>query len=189
MEFNRSYILFLIFASCLGCKPGREELYVRNSLKLSVRKGSSLTDKKGIDSYAFEIKDNKGMVLRGELGEFVNTLAEPDFPVFNIRLRDSLFSRGKYSIDSNSVFFSETPEEDYVEKIFAKQYYLYDTINGIVAKLIIPKKVGVGITGIYVPRLRDGVSFSLYGQDLDILSQQYALEVFQTIKYLEEPSK
>jgi hypothetical protein len=83
----------------------------------------------------------------------------------------------------NEALFSRNPEEDTKEAIFQKNYYLYDTINGIVVKIVQPKKIGDGVTGIYIPALKDSNSVNIYANNLDSAHHIEALKMFHTIRY------
>jgi hypothetical protein len=81
------------------------------------------------------------------------------------------------------VVFTNTPDEDNLQNIFQDNFYMYDSVNGLLAKIVLPKKVKRGVTGLYIPDLKDGNSFSIYARSLDSVSQGKALQMFQTIKY------
>ncbi|RFM29064.1 hypothetical protein [Deminuibacter soli] len=71
--------------------------------------------------------------------------------------------------------------EDQNEDIFSNQYYLYNTTNGLLKKLVQPKKIGTGITGVFVPELKDGSQLFLYAKDLDSTQHKLAIEMFRAI--------
>lgn len=60
---------------------------------------------------------------------------------------------------------------------------MYDTINGIPAKIVQPKKIGDGLTGVYFPELRNGNGFSMYAMNLDSTTHKHALFLFRKIAY------
>ena len=64
-----------------------------------------------------------------------------------------------------------------------KVYYRCDTTNGIVTTVVRPKKVGQGLTGIYIPELKDSFSLAIWGKNLDSAKQMTALRMFRTIRY------
>lgn len=67
--------------------------------------------------------------------------------------------------------------------LFLNNYYMYDTINGIRVKVVQSKKVGKGITGIYIAELENGNSFVAYGVNLDSVAQKEAMIVFKSFIY------
>lgn len=61
----------------------------------------------------------------------------------------------------------------------------YETIDGYRAKIVIPKVIGTGTTGIYFADLGGGIqktSFQISGRDLTESQQETALKIFRTIK-------
>ncbi len=67
--------------------------------------------------------------------------------------------------------------------IYAKNFYMYDTLNDITVKIIQPKRIGYGITGMYIPSLKDSSSFSIHAMNLDNNSHRIALFFFKTLRY------
>ena len=54
----------------------------------------------------------------------------------------------------------------------------------MVVKLIQPKKIGDGITGMYVPKLKDGNKLSIYAENADSLQNMQILQIFKTVKFM-----
>ena len=113
----------------------------------------------------------------------VNSLYDISPAVFPISQKDSIIKRLGKEPSTDEVLFSEYAEEDREQKIFDSNYFMYDTINGIVVKIIHPKKCGIGTTGLYIPKLKNGKVFSIYGKNLDSSLHQKALMMFKTISY------
>jgi hypothetical protein len=84
---------------------------------------------------------------------------------------------------SEEVLFSKYPEKDTKQAIFQKNFFMYDTINKIIVKIVQPKRIGNGITGIYIPELSDSNSLSIYASNLDSSSHIMALRMFHTLSY------
>jgi hypothetical protein len=161
----------------------QKRILINKMLYISVSEEWKLGEKQGIDSYVFKLKNNNGIIVNGDIGKFATQLNEPKFPVFDIKLKDTLLKRTAYQIDLSTVHFSMFPKEDYDHGIFMKQYYIYDTINGIIAKLVQPKRIGDGKTGIYIPKLKDGNSLCMYTENADSLTHITLLKMFKTIRY------
>jgi len=83
----------------------------------------------------------------------------------------------------DEVVFSDSYKIDNIQNVFDRNFYEYDTIHGIVAKIIQPKRIGQGMTGCYIPELKDGKSFSIYALNLDSVMQAKGLRLFRSIKY------
>jgi hypothetical protein len=183
---------FFLFAGILVlnfCRTNpkvNKSAQIENVLALDVPDNFKITTQKGLDSYVFEISNDIDLTFFGNLGYFPDKLEETAFPVFPLALKDSIIARGKGQLNSSNVFFSDNPDVDYKLRVFSRQFYFYDTLNGILVRIVHPKKIGNGITGIYVPKLRDGRSLSLYGENLDSTKHKLALEIFRTLHYLKE---
>jgi hypothetical protein len=138
----------------------------------------------GIDSYSFKIVGKDSLLLYGELGTDINKLLEPDIPVLDIRLKDSITKRIEHPISENIVHFSDAPVDDQQVNTFATNYYYYyDTINNINCRLVRAKKLGIGVTGIYIPKLKDGRSLCLYAENLDSANQVKVMNIFYSLRY------
>ena len=83
----------------------------------------------------------------------------------------------------DDVVFSKYPQKDEKQAIFLKEYFMYDTVNSIVVKIVQPKRIGYGMTGIYIPELADSNTLSIYARNLDSSSHAEAINIFRTIKY------
>jgi hypothetical protein len=133
---------------------------------------------------AYLITENKD-TLHVELGNkgIVNDLYDIPPSVFSLSQKQGVIEKAGKMPSADEVLFSEYPEEDKAQNIFDENYFLYDTINTIVVKLVQPKRIGNGITGVYIPKLRNGKSFSIYGSNLDSAAHKEALLMFKTIRY------
>ncbi|MEX6688348.1 hypothetical protein QTN47_12615 [Danxiaibacter flavus] len=157
-----------------------------NILTVQVPKKARLITKQGFDTYSFEIINlNSEVSLEGEIGIGPATLYEPNLPVFDMASKPSLLKNLKRKSDSTLFLFSNEAEIDQELRIFSKQYYMYDTINGLVVKLVKPKRIGTGITGVYIPKLKNGQSFCMYAKTTNDAQQQEILEIIKTLRYAE----
>lgn len=174
----------LCFAySCnIDHKPSKT-LKIGNLLDITVDTACQIVEMQGIDSYSFKIVKEDSLLFYGELGTDINKLLEPDFPVLDIRLKDSLIKRMEHPISENIVHFSDAPVDDQQVNTFATNYYYYDTINNINCRLVRAKKPGIGVTGIYIPKLKDGRSLCLYAENLDSADQVKAMNIFYSLRY------
>src|ERR1700743_587006 len=139
------FVFIILISACNNVIKKQKEVFINNELIVTIPGDWKLEEKKGIDSYVFRLSDNNGGVIKGDLGKFVNRLNEPAYPVFDFKLKDSLLKRAQGQLDLNTIHFSDFPDEDSEERIFSKQFYVYDTINGILAKLVLPKRTGKGV--------------------------------------------
>lgn len=72
--------------------------------------------------------------------------------------------------------------EDYL-----KSKITYKNIDGYKAKILIPKMIGNGITGIYIDKIKNDfhgeVKFNFMGKDLSEQSQKELLNAINTLKF------
>ena len=66
----------------------------------------------------------------------------------------------------------------------------WDTIDGKEAKIVLPRRSGIGTTGVYFHRLhsqlydmRNPVTFSLNGENLKPENEQNLLKAIKTLKF------
>jgi hypothetical protein len=113
----------------------------------------------GVDSYVGRIAINANDTLMFDLGYYSNDLTEREPDDFD--------------------------GDDYSK--YSKTKISFGTINGHFTKFVIPKKHGIGMSGIYVDSLwmdkEDKVKFNLYGNNLSKESQKHFFEVVKTLKF------
>jgi hypothetical protein len=163
----------LMIATCFwffSCKDNEKttltkDVAIGNILILSVPNKTIFVEGKGINSYvAYLITEQKDTfhIEYGDKG-IINGFYYGSPPVFQKSQKQRVTERAGKEPSADEVVFSEYPEEDREQKIFDKNYFMYDTINSIVAKLVQPKRVGNGITGLYIPKLKNEKGFSIKG--------------------------
>jgi hypothetical protein len=187
----RKHLLIPIAFFCFySCKEGEQataadDVTIANALVVSATDKAKIVEEKGIDSYVAYLVNDKRDTFHIEYGDrgIINSLYEPGPSVFPLSQKQGTIERAGKEPSTDEVLFSEYPEQDREQKIFDKNYVMYDTVNTIVAKLVQPKRIGDGITGLYIPRLKDGKSFSIYATNLDSAGHRRALQMFRTIKY------
>ncbi len=183
----------LILVSCLlvfSCKERQEKkstdsITIGNVLVIDVPIKMKFKEENGVDSYVAYLINEENDTFHIEYGSrgVINDLHSVSPPIFPIDQRETIIEISGKEPSPDEVIFSEYPEEDREQKIFDKNYFLYDTINTIVVKIVQPKRIGNGITGLYIPRLRNGESFSIYAKNIDSASNRDALLFFKTIRY------
>lgn len=177
--------------SCQNDKPVKPSNVAVGPLTWTISADDKFVEMKGSDSYVAYLIDGRNDTLHIEYGSpaIINNLYVPGVAVFAMSSKDRVIKDAGQIPTADQVVFSEDPKEDADLRIFEKNYWLYDTINGIVSKVVQPKKIGDGITGIYIPKLKDGMSFSMFGQNLDSAADQKALVMFRRIQYKADSAK
>jgi hypothetical protein len=181
-----SIICFFLF-SCKGNKKASltHEVTIGNILVMNVPDEMKFVENKGIDSNVAYLISEKNDTFHIEYGSkgIIFDLHSISPAVFSLNQKETIIKTSGKEPSPDEVVFSEYPEEDREQKIFDRNYFLYDTVNKIIVKLVQPKRVGDGVTGLYVPKLKDGKSFSIYAKNLDSTSHHNALQFFKTIRY------
>src|ERR1051326_3876560 len=181
---------FLTMTSCKSEHASKMENYIIGNIILNSPEKMQFVPDKGVDSYIAFLIDQKNDTLYIEYGrrEIIDNLHEFGVTahVFPIDFKNSIRNQSGKTPTDDEALFSKYPKEDEEEKIFSKNYFMYDTINSIVVKIVQPKKIGNGITGMYVPELRNGRSFSIYGRNLDSAQQKITIQMFRTLHYKDD---
>jgi hypothetical protein len=186
----RKIIAFLLISVCFcKCTSNDARDVVSTSLAgnliLEIPKEMYLVERKGIDGYVAYIIDEKKDTVHVEYGNrgIIYSLRSESPPVFPLSQKESMAKASGKEPSPDDVLFSEYADEDREENIFDKNYYMYDTINSIVVKLVQPKRIGNGISGLFIPKLKDGKSLSIYARNLDSSANQNLLKIFTSIRY------
>lgn len=171
-----------VYSCGTNCQSSKT-MKIGNILDVTVDTACRIVEQQGIDSYSFKLVEKNSLLLHGELGTDINKLLEPDFPVLDIRLKDSLTKHIEHPISEKIVYFSDAPADDQQVNTFATNYYYYDTINNISCRIVRAKRPGIGVTGIYIPKLKDGRSLCLYAENLDSVHQAKIMSIFYSLRY------
>lgn len=113
--------------------------------------------------YSYSLEENVTIISRKDFNELLTVNPNADTTEFIV-------------IDKNA------NREDFV-----KSKITYKKIDGYDAKIVEPKQVGKGITGVYIDSLKTGsigkISFNLYGTNLKKESQVELLKAIQTLQF------
>lgn len=173
-------VLILILLSILfGCKSETNKTINFDVFEITVPSNWQKIDIEGIDNYVGGIELNDKDTVFFDYGN--NTaLIDDAIMVEDIKKYSKMKQEGFYV---ENFIFSKTPNLDQNQGIFHKEYYIYDTINGFIPKVKIPKKIGNGLTAICF----DSVNVKrerlyMYAKNLDTLEQFQLLKAFKTIR-------
>jgi hypothetical protein len=178
------YILVFLTVLLLSCKP-QSNKFIIGELSFVTKGLYVLEPIAGIDSYSALLIKNTDTIFI-EYGDYgiIDDLYSRSSVVAHSDQRKTIYNT--FDGDSSKIdgiFFSDYPEIDNDQKIFELSYYTYDTINNIICKIVRPKKRGIGIIGVYIPKLRSGKSFSMYTNNTMAEKEDNILEIFKTINY------
>jgi len=136
----------------------------------------------GVDSDIQGILTDKGDTLFLDYGPYSWSFDDIQVPVRSLEQK-RIFDSANFHYSKHMVF-SEVPEIDEAQAIYFKEYFLYDTINGKRAKIMLPKLIGQGLIGIHFSDVGlKGIKLTIYGRDLDTLQQFAVYKLFQSIRF------
>jgi hypothetical protein len=118
-----------------------------------------------------------------DYGPYSNPLDETSAVIITREeLRELLKVNPKADTTEFIILNENTRNEDFI-----KSKTTYKKIDGYKAKLLEPKKIGKGMTGVYIDSLKTGslgkISFNLYGKNLKKESQTELLKAIQTLQF------
>jgi hypothetical protein len=188
MKFLSIFLISLLVLT--NCKESEQKsqtqtVAIQNLLQLTLPSTYQFVKGQGVDSDIYYIISNSKdsiVVAYGQKG-IINSLYDEPVPVLPDSLKKGLIERWGKEPEPDEVLFSEFPEDDNKQRIFEKNYFIYDTINSVVVKIVQPKRIGSGITGLNIPKLKNGMSFTIRGDNLDSTTHQELLKIFRTLKY------
>lgn len=169
--------------ACMCCHDFTWEVIRIGNVSFEVPKNwQHIEGYKGIDSnvIAFLIKNSKDTIFV-ELGKYNNPFDEEN-DVINDTVMYEMIKRA--NPETNSILAIDTIY-DYKQGLFLKNYYYYDTIDGKLAKLMLPKKEKEGRIGIYFKQIDSNKnSFSIEStNNLSQKDKEYLIKVFYTIEF------
>lgn len=118
-----------------------------------------------------------------DYGPYSNPLDETSAVIISREeLRELLKVNPKADTTEFIILNENTRREDFI-----KSKITYKKIDGYKAKLLEPKKIGKGMTGVYIDSLKTGslgkIRFNLYGKNLKKESQTELLKAIQTLQF------
>ena len=142
----------------------------------------------GFDSYVREIVTADGDTIHTDYGVYSNSLEEEGVRMYPSSMIPWFLER---DIDTTGMLFldKEKIEEADREK-YRKWKNSFETIDGYRAKIVEPKVVGDGLTGVYFDSLGVGnmgkIKLQISGIDLTPESNEFFLKSIRTIRIKEE---
>ena len=181
-------IYFLILLAGESCDSQKKESPAEKSitvgsLTMTVPFSLEYTKASGLDSYVAYLIANKKDTFHIEYGGQKIIYDLFPHPPMAVSENDGESMRKNLGKLPEDVVVSKYYKNDNLQNIFDKNFYTYDTINSIVVKVVQPKRTGTGMTGCYIPELKDGNSFCIYAENLDSATQSMGFRIFRSIKY------
>ena len=144
---------------------------------------------RGIDSFVGKIALDENDTLNFDYGMYSNSLKEE---LGLIITKDSVFEE----VENPNIKDTLNP---YVLKFYARRDTLkleslykttesFETIENLKAKIVTPKKIGIGLTGVYFENTslkHKGMRLQISGYNLTEKNQKEFLKVIKTIKFKE----
>ncbi len=133
---------------------------------------------KGIDySTEYILIENKD-TIHIDYGKFKEGFDDV-INVFSFEQRKKYDSLG---LDTTNLVFSKTPDIDAAQGTFLDEYYFYDTVDNLSVKIRIPKRTGMGYTGVIFDSINtNGERLKIYARNLDEITQSKLIKAFKTI--------
>lgn len=183
--YQQKLISTLLFTMTFSLSHGQLKTFDFGAFEITGPETWEVVDVQGIDSYVKMLTTESGDTLHFDYGYYSNSLTE-HYPMVQSRkyidwfIENDIDTSGFYFIDSDTV-----KQEDYAK--FLKQQTVYELIDGFEAKIITPKTIGVGITGVYFDSLGTGgignIRLNFLGQDLKRREHVQLLKALKTIKF------
>lgn len=171
----------LIFIFYLSCQKPKNDLVNKDFEHYSIKIPESWSPFiiHGIDSKAYGFITPSKDTIFTSFGENAIQFDET-VQVFSY---EQISKYNSIGLDTKNLYYSKKPSVDEAQGAFLNEYYYYDTIDGLMAKFIMPKRLGDGFTGITFDSIDSKSNrLVLYGKDLDTLIHFKLLNAFKTIE-------
>lgn len=178
------YSLILSFLILLNCENSKTKKEDFNVFEIEIPKTWKKIKLKGIDSNVGAIITDKNDTIFYDYGLYSNDLTENPIIIDKkmlsfIKESNKNFDKSEFIVVSN------------LDSVNIENYKLNNETNAIISnlncKIINPKKIGNGITGIYFPNVKKSdskiIKFNLIGTNLNEDNNELLLQAFHTIKF------
>lgn len=177
-------ILFLFLISCTDSKPKSDKQTLDfGSFTIETPNSWTKIKAQGVDSYVGGIAIDNTDTLHFDLGWYSNKLYEYEPTILDSSMIGSIDTS---MIDLSEVIFVKNRMRVDPDK-YKKNNVSWDTIEGRKAKIVFPRKSGIGTTGIYIDSLWQSGSdidrFNLYGDNLKPTNEKIFLQALKTLKF------
>ncbi|WP_153796271.1 hypothetical protein [Foetidibacter luteolus] len=179
-----SGLLLLLFIGCAD-KNSKSDKQILDfgSFSIVTPNGWTKIKAQGVDSYVGRIAIDNIDTLHFDLGWYSNKLNEYEPTILDSSMISSIDTS---MVDKSEIIFVKNRMRVDPDK-YKKNNVSWDTIDGRNAKIVFPRKSGIGTTGIYIDSLWQSGSdvdrFNLYGDNLKPTNEKLFLEALKTLKF------
>ena len=182
MKIIPGLLLFFII-SCTDSKPKSDKQTLDfGTFTIETPNGWAKVKVQGIDSYVGQIAIDNADTLHFDLGWYSNTLTEHEPQIVERSWLQHIANAG----DTSGLIIVDSRKGIDPDK-YKKNNISWDTIDGRRAKIVFPRKSGIGTTGIYIDSLWQSGSgndrFNLYGVNLNPANEKLFLQALKSLKF------
>lgn len=183
MKYFLTAIIGIVLTSCNQSRPESETKTLDfGAFTIETPKSWKQIKAKGIDSYVGRIAIDDRDTIDFDLGWYSNTLTEYEPQI----IERSLLQHMKQPIDTTEFIIVDSRKGIDPDK-YKKNNVSWDTIYGRKAKIVYPRRSGIGTTGVYIDSLWvsgiDVHRFNLSGENLKPENEVMVLETIRTLKF------
>ena len=172
---------FLILLNCTNSKTKKEDF---NVFEIEIPKTWIKIKLKGIDSNVGAIITDENDTIFYDYGLYSNDLTENPI-IIDKKMLSFIKESNKNFNESEFIVVNN------LDSVNIENYKLNNETSAIISnlncKIINPKKIGNGITGIYFPNVKKSdskiIKFNLIGTNLNENNNELLLQAFHTIKF------
>ena len=181
--FRVNIMVILVFACREKHSSGPTQTMDFGSFTLEAPQTWKAIKEKSFDSYVGSIAIGYRDTLHFDLGRNSNSLTEYDPTILDSSMIDHI-DPTTADLD-NVIFVKDKRVIDHDQ--YRKNNVRWDTIDSRRAKIVFPRRSGIGTTGIYIDSLwesgEDTDRFNLYGENIKPENEAKVLEVIKTLKF------
>ncbi|QKX05020.1 hypothetical protein HN014_08860 [Aquimarina sp. TRL1] len=168
-----------LFFSCKSDKSNLKTIEFDNIFSIDIPKSWIKKEYDAIDFKANFLITEKNDTIHIEYGNYKD-LFDDTVQVFSM---DQIKKYDSLGLDTKNLVFSKKPHIDQSQGTFLNEFYYYDTISNLRAKLRFPKNEKSGITGISFDSINSlGKDLKIYAKNLDEKEEKLLKDAFKTIK-------
>lgn len=177
-------IIVIGLTACNQTKPkGDTKTLDFGAFSIETPKSWTAIKEHGVDSYVGSIAIDDKDTIAYDLGWYSNRLYEYDPTILDSSMMANIDTS---MVDTSEVIFVKNKMKVDPDK-YRKNNVLWDTIEGRKAKIVYPRKSGIGTTGVYIDSLwvsgSDVDRFNLYGENLKPYNEKKVLQALRTLKF------